>query len=287
MKPHDRKASFSRPISYIVWPGIAAIALIVIHLLFKLPAVSDCFSPSWGAGDVLGYCGSIIGALAAIDAVVLTLRSEGKNRREDVRNASKPLLAPTTPPTPKESGVWEKMTFDQQSELVSKFIDVNVPVTITGSLDKVGVAEIAYPGSFSEKQRGIIKKLLSGGIQVGSIFMETLNNESRFIRVEFLNVGVGPAVNLAFSVVRDGAESRRVGLYPSHTPTRQLPVGSSVSLGILVSSTKPSSGQSDLVVCYEDRDGRRYLQRHSFDRVSNGMILRFDLNIQQELVEDR
>ena len=121
---------------------------------------------------------------------------------------------------------------------------------------------------------------------MNDILFAVPNNTSRFTKVKFLNAGVGPAINLSFSVEREETVSHEIDGHFCHTPTRQLAEKSSVSLGILILSAAHSCEQSELVLHYRDRDGRSYSQRHSFDRVYNGRIQEFDLKIRQELLSD-
>lgn len=62
---------------------VSGLAILAIHSVYKMPAPCDFLESEWGAGDVLSYVGSIIGAVATIYVLQETIRFTISMQREE------------------------------------------------------------------------------------------------------------------------------------------------------------------------------------------------------------
>lgn len=80
-----------------IWAGIIAIGLfllpiLIVHSLFKLTAPCNWLVANWSAGEVLDYCGNVLGATATITAIILTIIFTQENQKGERRLSIKPHL---------------------------------------------------------------------------------------------------------------------------------------------------------------------------------------------------
>lgn len=62
---------------------ISAAIMLVVHILYKFHPISDFFVAEWSAGDLLQFCGSIIGAMSTIYVLQETIRTTMIQQNED------------------------------------------------------------------------------------------------------------------------------------------------------------------------------------------------------------
>ena len=74
---------------YMISAGVALFLLpiLVVHVLFKIPAPCKWLVANWTAGDILVYSGEVLGAAATILAIILTITFTLENQ-EDERKQS-------------------------------------------------------------------------------------------------------------------------------------------------------------------------------------------------------
>lgn len=59
---------------WLLSAGIAAIlAPVLVHVAFNIEVPCSALIPTWTSGDVLAYIGALLGAIATIVAVFLTI----------------------------------------------------------------------------------------------------------------------------------------------------------------------------------------------------------------------
>ncbi|MCF6412920.1 hypothetical protein I7648_04290 [Collinsella tanakaei] len=268
---------------------MAAMVLVAVHALFSMPAPFPWLRAKWDAGDVLGYCGSILGAIAAISSVVLTLRWENENRREDLQMAIKPLLVLSLPTRPFEMEGWPELFQEERDRLISRFIRTDGCLSLEREKEQNGSYCVRYPSQFSDEQLGRIEEYLNGNVQsLNGMTAITAPVNKCFWRIEMKNVGDGPAINVSVRLERQGAEAEEFRGSPVHSPVMQIPAGECVSLGVYFEDGHPLSEHSELVIRYYDRDMREYRQRAAFvEHVGDNMVKELDFNIDQECLGNR
>ena len=77
---------------------IVAIIIVpfLIHVCFKINAPITFLEAEWGAGDVLAFYGVLVGAVATVWGVYLSIQYSRSNYQEDVKNRVLPFIALTT-----------------------------------------------------------------------------------------------------------------------------------------------------------------------------------------------
>lgn len=77
---------------------VVAIIIIplLIHICFKINTPIEFFQAEWSAGDVLAFYGVLVGAVATVWGVYLSIQYSRSNYQEDVKNRVLPFIALTT-----------------------------------------------------------------------------------------------------------------------------------------------------------------------------------------------
>lgn len=272
---------------YCVWLFVSVVVLLSVHVLFSIPSPFPWLRAKWCAGDVLGYCGSILGAIAAISSVVLTLRHENESRRQDLRMAVKPLIALSLPEEPFEMHEWFEWSMPERRSAIEQYMNVDRCLVLEREKDSSDLMHIRYPRRFSKEQLTRIEGYLGGRdhshTDNNGMTYYTAPDKKCFWHIELVNIGAGPAVNVSIWLDRQGVEVERFGGSPIHSPTAQIPVGESISLGVYFEDGYPVAEQSDLVIRYYDRDMREYQQRSAFmQHIAGAMVKELDFNICQK-----
>lgn len=268
--------------SFFPWLLLALMIALIIHLLFLFPAPFDWLIPTWGAGDVLGYCGSILGAVAAIGSVTMTIKKEGEYRRDDLKRSVKPLLVLEIAKQPDVLNEKE----------INNYINVDRVIIIKQeSCNTLPV--ITYPESISalsKEQCDQIMACIKGYFKAANgLECYLAKGEKRFLRIESKSVGRGPAINISVHVEGKNIELPHQGGVLCHVPTVQGAVGASFSLGVFIDGLPSADVDMNLVIQYSDCDMRRYEQTHQLSFIhgdENTCIQSFNLKISQHLIED-
>lgn len=66
---------------------------IVINYVFKIPAFCKLLVAEWTAGDALSFYGMLVGALAAVWGIYISIEAAQDNYKDDVRNRVLPFIA--------------------------------------------------------------------------------------------------------------------------------------------------------------------------------------------------
>ena len=81
------------------WKGIVLFLIVgviliplLIHILFKINAPIDFFVATWSSGDVLAFYGVIIGAIATVGGVYLSIQYSQKSLLKDTYNRVRPFI---------------------------------------------------------------------------------------------------------------------------------------------------------------------------------------------------
>lgn len=79
---------------WLLSAGIAAIlAPVLVHVAFNIEVPCSALIPTWTSGDALAYIGALLGAIATIVAVFLTIKKSDETRKEDLRLSVLPCIA--------------------------------------------------------------------------------------------------------------------------------------------------------------------------------------------------
>lgn len=267
------------------WILVSVVAALAIHLLFLFDAPCELLDATWESGDVLGYCGSIIGAFATIGAMVVTIRQTAENAETDRRNAVKPLAVLSLSPWPceisHERGLEERRAEDTDYALV----DLPILLRSEGRGESFG---ISYPERINETVGAdILSALGAGWTNESNPFAErNVKSLLSFTRIELQNLGTGPAINLSVRLESETGAIRQtyIGEHICHSPVQQLAVGDGLSVGIYADNVDAMlKSELVLIVKYSDCNQIDYEQRHKFMRSSeNGeFVCRLDMNIAQ------
>lgn len=79
-------------LSFLIIIGIIFIPIIVIHLLFSIYPSNDWWIAKWSAGELLDYFGSIMGAVATIIALIVTIIYTNDSQKKQNILSVKPYL---------------------------------------------------------------------------------------------------------------------------------------------------------------------------------------------------
>lgn len=280
---------------------LAVVGVLVIMVV--VPALTQCaftvyaphplFAATWTAGEFLGYVGGIIGAVATIIAVRMTIQFERDERLDDQRLNVRPLIAITVlekKASRIDSLINDTFSLPEGSERDAKgygecladrkFIIVSEMGGITYSTGLTSSQALrAYGGSFIDEK-------YDNGL-VG-----TVKNSSLFYPLVLQSTGNGPAINVSVWMQKEGGEAPRLGGKGAylHLPTMQLLVGEQRRLGILFEdyAAADAMGRYELVIDYYDTLSNHYQQQHKLELcpyeggMSDTTTFSFDLKIDQK-----
>ena len=249
---------------WLLAAGVAAIlAPVFVHVAFSVEAPCSALIPTWTSGDVLAYIGALLGAIATIVAVFLTIKNSEETRKEDLRLSVLPCIA-----------VQDLRRVNRKS-----FIDVvreqSAPNSDDGVTAKEPYAEVKidreyavysaegfhYCCGLADEQRKKIEYHSVIPTEDAPGVMLFAANTSAYLPLLFSNVGNGTAVNCCISVVKaEGIRDVQLeGLLSCSI--RQMTVGSERYLGVYFDDCTPDCrGKYQIVVMYEDTYGNRYVQ---------------------------
>lgn len=80
--------------------ALSLAVMLIVHLLYSFDAPLTWLETAWGAGDLLGYWGSIIGAGATIFVLLATIDYEKKADEDRAKRSVRPVIAVSIPEKP-------------------------------------------------------------------------------------------------------------------------------------------------------------------------------------------
>lgn len=224
---------------------------LLIHILFKQNASGDFFVAAWTAGDVLAFYGVLLGSMATITGVYISITAANANYREDIIKRSLPFMTITALHRntafifDEEKEQAKPMEEDYQEYVLQKifFVIKHGVVTIQKELNDEQEKLV--------KNGGFIKESFGNG---GQYFRAT---KSIYMPLEVENVGNGAATvfSVGFNSLTLAPEKWKFSL------ARNLKVGEKYQIGIFCDDCdEKSCGEYQLCVSYYDILGNDYEQ---------------------------
>ena len=257
---------------------VVAIIIIpfLIHVCFKINMPIKFLQAEWSAGDVLAFYGVLVGAVATVWGVYLSIQYSRSNYQEDVKNRVLPFIALTT------LKVRSKFSPFHIADIRKKIADPN-------EYEEYKVEKIYYvieKGKITA-QTGLTQeqeeKLKQGGWR-----WET--NDSGTTQLICVDL-----VTLPFELenVGNGAANRfRIGLNAQtteekawqYTTPMPLKVGETLYVHVYCEDGVESKGNYILDLVYEDIYGNKYRQRYGIiiDNPNDIIHAWIDLGCNQE-----
>lgn len=236
----------------IAFVALAVIVPIVIHSWFDAPAATPWSISEWTAGDILSYCGGVLGAAATMAAVVLTIRFSSDEMVESQRLAAVPCIALQS--LRDYRGVLLKTPEKLDRDYLIPDTE-NREIAFYSDLDPADSALFLKSGS--AKTESSLKWNDQVDLNI-SIVVPSIS-----IGLKVISVGNGPALNVSYALCdRDGNQFTYNGR-EAQSATKQMMVEQSAFLGLLFkgkSSIYPEPLY--LTIKYEDTLGNHYQQLH-------------------------
>lgn len=244
--------------------GIAAIlAPVLVHVAFNIEAPCSALISTWTSGDVLAYIGALLGAIATIVAVFLTIKKSDEARKEDFRLSVLPCIA-----------VQDLHRVNRKS-IIEAMMEEDDPGSDGGVTAKEPYAEVkiedeyavysaegfCYRRELTDEQRKKIECRSVVPMEGAPGVTLYTANTSAYLPLLFSNVGNGTAVNCCISVIKAEKiwDVKLKGLFACSI--KQMTVGSERYLGVYFDDCDPDCyGKYQIVVMYEDTYGNRYVQ---------------------------
>ncbi len=264
----------------------------IVQWAFRTSALVPFLVAEWTAGEFLDYVGSIIGAVATIAAVRMTIQFEREERIDDQRLSVLPLIAVTRLErhVPNLDSVYMVASRPNRREDAAKadtysefspgkeyiVISNKGEITYSSKLSE-GQAHLAYGGDFLEEN-------------MGNGLIATVLNKSLYYPLLLQSAGNGPAINVSVWMQKDGRGPKYEGTDDNlHLPIVQLTVGESRYVDILFEDwlAEGAKGRYELVVAYHDTFGNKYYQIHELALApmeadtSSSSTHKFELKIDQ------
>lgn len=219
--------------------------------------------PTWVSGEVLAYIGALLGAIATIVAVFLTVKNSDEARKEDLRFSVLPCIAVQDLRRVNRKSFFEVMreqgSLDSDEGMTEK--EPYAEVKIEKEYAICSAEGFYYRCELTDEQRKKIEYHSVVPTEGASGVMLLAANTSAYLPLLFSNVGNGTAVNCCVSVVKADAirDVKLEGLLSCSI--RQMAIGSERYLGLYFDDCNPDcSGKYQIVVMYEDTYGNKYVQ---------------------------
>ncbi|WP_459195751.1 hypothetical protein [Wukongibacter baidiensis] len=165
-------------ISIIIAIAIFIFPIIIVHALFKLTTHHKWLIAEWGAGDLLSYCGAVLGATATIVAIVLTITFTVENQKHERKLSIRPCLHTTYIPK------YIRMdTIVKERQIVYITYPLDEKEHIGSSHEPPYILEKAE----EDKVKGVLESL-------------SFYRENYIIHYTISNVGAGNAINIKFTI---------------------------------------------------------------------------------------
>jgi len=157
---------------------IFLLPIIIVHVLYKIPAPHKYLLAEWDAGGLLNYLGIVLGASATIIAIILTLTFTVENQKNERKLSIKPFLHTLYVP---------------KFARIDSVVNEGQTVYVTYPLD-----EKRNIGT-SHKAPYILEKVETDKIK-GILDSLSFYKENYIIKYTLSNHGAGNAINIKFAI---------------------------------------------------------------------------------------
>ena len=244
------------------WKSLLAFSVVtiiiipfIIHICFKINTPIKFFQAEWSAGDVLAFYGVLVGAVATVWGVYLSIQYSRSNYQEDVKNRVLPFIALTRLKTKSKwspfivedelSETEEKCKYEEYVISEVYFVISNGSIEAKSALTKEQQKKIERGGCCWRDNGG-------GRIQLVAIDLLSLP-------LELENVGNGVA-NLFTLGLNKTTVSESEWKYLTPMPVK---VGQTIYIHIYCEDGSASIGTYYLDTIYEDIYRNKYRQRYA------------------------
>ena len=241
------------------WLAIAAfLTLVIVQLLFKIECPIPSLVAVWSAGDLIGFVGSIIGAVATILAVTMTIDHAERNKREEHVMDVLPCIGVEVLERRNLGSVLDDCGALGGSDSPSPAYE-EVPhgreyAILTGE-------SVSYTGQLGEQQQANVEHCDAAQSYGNGLFVSQAN-PSQYIPLVFQSIGSGPALDVSLALIR----AETPGEVPPGgfctTPVVQMPVGRQRYFGLYIEDRNDPriAGGYQVVADYYDILGNQYRQ---------------------------
>ena len=264
----------------IIWFLIIGIVVIpiLIHIAFKIKSPIDFFVAVWDAGDFLAFYGALVGSIATVWGVYLSIEYSRSNYQEDVKKRVLPFVVLTNlrskPKISFFSGAnTKKVPFSSEYEeyKIQKIYYIIKDGNIT--------AQTWLSAEQQEKieQGGFLWRTDESGTK------SVLRVDLVSIPLELENVGNGVAIQFRVGLNSNVIDEEKW----QHINPMPLKVGQSLYVHIYCDDGEKSKGSYILDLVYDDIYGNKYRQCHtiSIDCVNGVLKTCFYLDDEQKSIE--
>jgi hypothetical protein len=165
-------------ISVIIAVVIFILPIIIVHSLFKIATPYKWLVAEWDAGDLLSYCGAVLGAAATIVEIILTIKFTSENQKSERKLSIKPCL---------------HTTYTPRFIRIETIIKEGHAVYVTYTVD-----EDENIGS-SQEPPHILKKAQEDKVK-GILDSLAFYRDYHIIHYTIYNVGAGNAISMKFTI---------------------------------------------------------------------------------------
>lgn len=245
---------------------VALIALVALHVLFKVQCPIPGLVATWSSGEALGYVGSVLGAVATIVAIMKTIAYTEETRKEDQRLSVLPCIAlEALNPRNKKSHFNSRAAAGPQG-IRECIQDASSDAGYTELQNKnmyviVRDGEVTYQTGLDEHQRERVEFYdCEQSLCLGTV--SQVANPTLYLPLVLSSIGSGPALNVSIALKAATTLSEVPASISPTGPVFQLPLGETRYLGLYFEdAVDPSAvGAWQLVVDYQDIQGNEYRQ---------------------------
>lgn len=165
-------------VTVIMASAIFILPIIIVHVLFKLNTPYNWLAAEWGAGDLLTYCGVMLGAAATIIAIILTINFTVENQKNERKLSIRPCL--DTVYVPKFIRIDNIMKED-------RLVYITYPIDEKGNIGSSHEPPYMLTKADEDKIKGILDSL-------------SFYRDNYVIHYTVSNVGAGNAINIKFEI---------------------------------------------------------------------------------------
>lgn len=244
--------------------GVIVIPLL-IHIVFKFPAPCEFLVATWGSGDVLAFYGVIIGAIATVVGVYLSIMAAHKSAKEDTNNKVRPFVVVTPFMVEGRVDLIAEL-LSEQNEPAEKKEDYYREYILEQVCFVLSNGKFTAHSSLSLEQQKAKQKFGTSKIRKedGSAVLANKNIADLSMLVENLGLGVANRLLIGVNKVDISCDAKEKVL------VAPLKVGAQLKLEIYVENPSESDyGDYNLMFEYQDIYENTYRQEYTIELRKN------------------